>query len=139
MNYPDAEFPDGCSMHDIPGRLRMFVFHKPLTTFKTWRSWEIELWKLLRSDPPERRLWATVLALALADVYRGRRELAQAAWNWMVAQPRLREGKAAAPMFTRLGAYEWVCNELELPHRSMRQDVWRDIHAKRTRARIDVP
>lgn len=140
MFYPDAEFESGLAAADQHGRLRMFVFHKPLSTFASWRPWEVTLWKLLRSDPPTRRLWATVLALALADIYRGRSELAQDAWRWMTAQPKLRDAKRGlGPMATRFGAYEWLCDELDLPMRELRRDVYRDIQERRTRARIDVP
>ena len=136
----DAEFEAGINALDVLGRTRMFVFHKPLTTHATWRDWERELWKLIRADPPERRLWATVLAQALADVYRGRAEVAQAAWIWMTQQPRLLDAKRGlGPMVSRVGAYEWITNELDLPMRRLRQNVYSDIHDRKTRARIVVP
>lgn len=117
------------------GRGRMFMFHRTLDpNGEQWRDWESELWKLTRRDPAERRLWATVLALALADVYRGRAKLARDAWTWMIAQPKI--GDADEPMWNRVGAFQWICNELGLCPRTIRRDVRSDVQQGKTRAMV---
>ena len=110
-------------------RGRMFMFHKTVSSKEEWRSWERELWKLTRVDPPERQLWAVVLALALADTYRGRAKLQKRAMVWLT-EPQAED---TAPNYTVVGTFEWVCNELGLCPVTIQRDVLADVQAGRVR------
>ena len=119
---------------DAPIRGRQFTFHRKLSSKKQWHLWERQLWKLTRVDPPERQLWATVLSLALADILTGREKLARKALTWLVVVPP--DDPDDGPAYNQPGAFEWICNELDLCPTMIRRDIQREVQDGLTRAKL---
>lgn len=97
----------------------------PFRRFHRWsgdpygrlRPWEKQLWALLYDGSPERRLWASVLAEALQELYAGTQvETARETITW------IREMRQ-----DHLGAFSCVCTNLDLDMDEVRLSVLQDI------------